>query len=119
MNLPQRIVLVLAFLVILVMALFPPWVYVLNASEAHIHAERPAGYHLLFGQHVPTDQSQLLTLFGIPPTEYEWAPLSFFSLRIDGTRLFIQLAATILLTSILYLALRRKLSGLKQVGKQS
>jgi hypothetical protein len=120
MNLPQRIVLLLAFVIVLVTALFPHWTYVLSDEGRHLNAERPAGYHLIFGEHVPPDESRLWELFGLRRGPYTVkgqseqfpdyitidARLSSFSMRIDGTRLTIQLAATILLTSILYLALR-------------
>lgn len=107
MNLSQRIVLVLAFLVILVMALFPPWVYVSDSPQLLRRAERPAGYHLIFGQHAPEDIGQLATLFSLEPNQ-DGTSLRYFSIRLDGTLLLVQITATMLLTSILYLALRRR-----------
>lgn len=118
MNLSQRIILLLAFVVVLVIALFPPWTYVLTNTGRHLNAQRPAGYHLIFGQHVPPDESRLWEVFGLRRSytaknpydgqDYQAtdADLSSFSMRIDGMRLTIQLVATTLLTSILYLALR-------------
>ncbi len=118
MNLPQRIVLILGFLAILGMALFPPWVYVYDypgCCSGRIHAqrsERPGSYHLIFGQHIPQDSTGLVALFNIDTTGPK-APLipapdrlEFFSLRIDGGRLTVQLVGTLLLTAILYFALR-------------
>lgn len=118
MNLPQRIVLVLGFLAVLAMASFPPWVFVYSYPGFNvIHAERserPAGYHSIFGQHVPQDQTSLVALFSINVNAEPRGPyvperdrLQFFSLRIDWTRLAVQLVAVVLLTSILYFALRR------------
>ena len=97
MNLAQRIVLILGVLVILSMALFPPWVYVYNYPGFQIfnaeHSERPAGYHLIFGEHVPQDQTYLVALFDINTTSTfrqavmpERSRLQFFSLRIDIAR---------------------------------
>jgi hypothetical protein len=118
MNLAQRIVLIVAFVVILGIALFPPWVYIYSypgccGGVIHAeHSERPAGYHLIFGQHVAQDPTYLVALFNIN-TEGPKAPriperdrLEFFALRIDGTRLMVQLGVAIILTAILYLALR-------------
>ena len=109
MNIPQRIVLVLGFLIILGMSLFPPWVFVYNFL-GKAHAERPAGYHFIFGQHVPQDQTQLAALFSLDTKILGTISLSlqFYSMRLDGTRLFIQISATVLLVSILYFALRSK-----------
>lgn len=121
MNLPQRIVLLLGFISVFSMALFPPWVFIYNyPGFNYVHAERserPAGYHSIFGQHVPQDQSSLVALFNINVNAEPRGPyvpqrdrLQFFSLRIDWTRLTVQIAVATLLTLILYLALRRKLS---------
>lgn len=112
MNIAQRAVLILSFLVILGMALFPPWIYVYNPprdSDA-VRAERPAGYHLIFNEHTPQDHSQLIALFNLPTgrTSYEseLGSLRYFSIRIDSLRLEIQIAVTLILTAILYLAFR-------------
>lgn len=92
-NLTQRIVLILSFLVILGMALFPPWVYVFNPAadlrDRFVRTERPAGYHFLFADHTPQDQSQLLATFNLTPkSEWEWLlmGLAAFSIRLDTTR---------------------------------
>jgi len=112
MNLAQRIVLILSFLVLLSMVLFPPWIYVFDppADLRHhlVKAERPAGYHLLFTDHSPQDQSQLLTVFNlrVAPWEQPYLTLLVFSVRLDAGRLAVQLVAVVLLTSILYLALQ-------------
>jgi hypothetical protein len=77
------------------------------------HSERPAGYHLIFDHQVPQDQAYLVALFNIDvgafkvPAAPERNRLEFFALRIDGTRLMVQLSVAIILTAILYLALRR------------
>jgi hypothetical protein len=111
MNLSQRIVLVLAFLVILVMALFPPWFFVFDPPtmlrQNFVKAERPAGYHLLFTDHSPEDQIQLLRLFNLIPEPWEEPILSLqsFSIRLDTSRLAVQIGAVVLLAAILYLAL--------------
>ncbi len=109
MNLAQRIVLILGFLIILGMALFPPWVFVYNYHGAgpSVRAERPAGYRSIFNQHFPTDRAYLSALFGIN-SESGRAGLQFFSLSIDRTRLAIQIAVAVILTAILYLAIRSR-----------
>lgn len=110
-SMAQRIVLIVGFLAILGMALFPPWVYVYTPprNSEIVRTERPAGYHLILGSHIPQDQTQLVALFNLPlRNSYDSAlsGLQFFSLRIDSLRLEIQIAATLILTAILYLALR-------------
>jgi len=56
MNFAQRIILIIAFLAIAAMAIFPPWVYVHDAPR-YKRIERPAGYHLISGDHTPQDIS--------------------------------------------------------------
>ena|SRR2546425_10532127 len=120
MNLAQRIVLILGVLAVIGIALFPPWVFVYSypgCCNGVINAERserPAGYHLIFGQHVPQDQTYLVTLFDIdtraPLRSAKVMPertrLQFFSLRIDIARLAVQITAAVLLMAILFLAVR-------------
>lgn len=102
MSFLQRVSLTTGGVVILGMALFPPWLFVYRYPEIP-PIERPAGYHSLFGQHVPQDQQQVARLFGATTG----GPIiRFISLRIDITRLAVQILATILLTSLLYLATR-------------
>lgn len=119
MNPAQRIILIVALLAILAMALLPPWVFVYNYPGFNtIHAEsseRPAGYHSIFGQHVPQDQTSLVALFGINVNAEPRGPyvperdrLQFFSLRIDWIRLTVQLVVVVILTSLLYLAARSR-----------
>ncbi len=111
MNLPQRIVLIFAFVIVLGMALFPPWFFVFDPpailSHNLVRAERPAGYHLLFTDHSPQDQAQLLPLFNLTPHPWEQPILSLqaFSIRLDTNRLAVQIGAAVLLAAILYLAL--------------
>lgn len=112
-NLAQRIVLIISFLVILGMALFPPWIYVFNPSaelrDRYVRLERPAGYHFIFSDHSPRDESQLLTIFNFRPTTgWERAAISLhlFSVRLDTSRLQVQIVVALLLTTILFFALR-------------
>lgn len=114
MNRTQRIVLMAGFLVVLVAVLFPPWVFVYDFPGGYYYraavpserAERPAGYHWLFGQHIPTDQTYLTWLFNLKADNVERNRLGFFALRVDSTRLGFEIGAAILLIGILYLALR-------------
>lgn len=112
--------LILSFLIVLGMVLFPPWIYVFDppADLRHnlVKAERPAGYHLLFTDHAPQDQRQLLTIFSLTPEPWEqpYLTLLVFSVRLDAGRLTVQLGAVVLMTIILYLALRSSYS--KQIN---
>jgi hypothetical protein len=101
-NLAQRVVLIAGFLIVLGMALFPPWLYLYRYPRLP-PAERPAGYFLIFEQHAPQDRAALAALFGTPLNE---ADPQFFSMEIDRTRLIVQIGATLILITILYLALR-------------
>jgi hypothetical protein len=119
MSTKQRVVLIAASVVVLGMVLFPPWLFVLDmpahrssttrsefgagssSSYGREHAERPAGYHSLFGQHVPADESESARLFSTDVS------LRYVSMRIDRTRLEIQIGAVLLLNAILYFVLRR------------
>ena len=117
MNTKQRAVVIAAFVLILGMVLFPPWLFVLDvpahressngqfggsSSHGRELAERPAGYHLLFGQHIPADEPELTRLFSTDVS------LRYVSMRIDRTRLEIQTGAVLLLTAILYFILRKR-----------
>jgi hypothetical protein len=57
------------------------------------------------------DQTQLATLFSLDTNTLGTISLGlqFYSMRLDGTRLFIQITATLLLIAILYFALRSNL----------
>ncbi len=101
MNLAQRIALLLSSLLLLAVILFPPWTFVYRLPELG-EIERPAGYHLIFGQHTPQDRAALKQLFSLG---YQ-AELDLFSMRIDQTRLTFEIAGVLLLTAILYLLLR-------------
>lgn len=101
---------IVSFVVILGMALFPPWSFVFDPPailKGLVKAERPAGYHLLFTDHSPQDQDQLLRVFNLTPKPWEQTILSLqsFSTRIDTSRLAVQIGAVVLLGAILYLAL--------------
>ena len=102
MNLAQRIILVISFVLLFAAILFPPWTYSYKFPEMAAE-ERPAGYHLIFGQHTPQDRKALGQLFSI---DYKYTELEFFSMRIDQTRLTFQIVGLLLLTVILYFLLR-------------
>lgn len=101
MNLAQRIVLILSSLLLFAVILFPPWTFVYRLPELG-EIERPAGYHLIFGQHTPQDRTALKQLFSLA---YQ-AELDFFSMRIDQTRLIFEIIGILLLMAILYFLLR-------------
>lgn len=77
MNQRQRIVLIVAFLVVLGMALFPPWRGLGEFGDA------TAGYRFVF-----------------------WLGQSRYLIRIDSARLGVQLLAVLALTGAAYLILR-------------
>jgi len=113
LNLAQRIVLIISFLVILAMTLFPPWIYVFNPSvplreAGYVRAERTAGYHFMFADHSPLDETQLLAIFNLNPKGWErpFISLHLFAVELNSRQLGIQIAIAVLLTAILYFALR-------------
>lgn len=114
MNIVQRIDLVLGALVVAGVFLFPPWVFVLDTPEtpgiarmqfpvAHRYEERPAGYHLIFGQHVPTDLAALNEAFQTKETT-----LQFFRLRLDRNLLLAEAAGAILFFGLIAIATHRR-----------
>ena len=87
MNLPQRIVLAGAAIIIAGMILFPPWLFIYDPPKGYLYFHktiRPAGYHLLFAPHVAEDQTELERIFGLPPDQR----LNYFSAwrRADNYR---------------------------------
>ena len=94
MNLAQRLVLIVAFLLTLTMVLFPPWKRLYDVEDAATdkigHIERANGYHLIL-------QDQF------PGSDYS-------NLRIDTTRLGVQFIGLFGLTFLLCLALRRQMA---------
>jgi len=99
-NTAQRITLIIAFLGLAAMSIFPPWVYVHDAPEFK-RIERPAGYHLISGDHTPQDITELAKIFGLKAEDWE-TQLQFFAVRLDGTRLLVQVSLALLLTIILF-----------------
>ena len=95
MNLAQRIVLIISFLAVLGMALFPPWKRIYNYPAEYIkdispymnpHNEQSAGYHLILRDQSPGNPYAIL--------------------RIDTTRLGVQFIAVLVLTGLLFVILR-------------
>ena len=112
MNLPQKIVLIIAALGIATIALFPPWIFVyhyvpLGYSRGYLEQriERPAGYHAIWAPHVPSDEQALVALFNISPDRSD---LQYFSIRLDKDRTWIQLAAAFAVAAILTALLKSK-----------
>lgn len=104
MNLAQRIILALGSIFLFVAILFPPWIYIFRVPDLP-QQERPAGYHLIFGQHAPQDAQALSRLFSL---QYQDPELEYFSIRIDQTRLTFQIVGILLMMVILYLLLRKR-----------
>lgn len=106
MNTSQRIVLFVGAIVIGVMTLLSPWNYVYDypGNRAYLNrpayrAERFAGYYPLWQANTPTDPTYLASLFSIPADER--SSLQYFSLRLNTTRLGVQLVAAVLISGIL------------------
>ena len=113
LNLAQRIVLIISFLAILGMTLFPPWIYVFNPpvplrEAGYVRSERTAGYHFMFADHSPLDETRLLAIFNLNPKSWErpFISLHLFAVQLNSRQLGIQIAIAVLLTAILYFALR-------------
>ena len=103
MNLPQRIILALGALAIAGMALFPPWLFVLQYPDLRI--ERFAGYYPIWRSNTPTDLRALNEMFQVSGS---MGHLMFYSIKVDTTRLYIQIAAVLLVTILLTILFRRK-----------
>lgn len=114
MNSQQRIVLIIGVLLVLSMALFPPWRCVMDNSEVG-RAERSVGYRFLFADNAPTDPIAINALFGMQKTTYvirneerttNIFPLHFFTIQIDILRLLVQVAMTLIVIAMLCIAFR-------------
>src|SRR4051794_32163074 len=62
MNLPQRIILVVACAALLIKGVFPPWVLVREARGRRV--DRAAGYLPLFAETHPQARDRLAAIFG-------------------------------------------------------
>jgi hypothetical protein len=116
MNHKQRITLVVGFLLVLGMSLFPPWRVIydipgeqgqkLGFGDTYIggipkgRVERSGGYRFLLGQHDSTISSTVTV--GGEET------LAYVTTRIDYYRLATQIVVVTLLTGMAYLILRTK-----------
>jgi hypothetical protein len=116
MNASQRIVLALAAITITLMVIFPPWLFVYDfpgedrTMYRHggripaYYTTRFAGYHAITGQNAPTDQTYLVTVFGLESN----TEIRYFSMRIDKDRLWIQLAGALAVTLLLVFLLKSR-----------
>lgn len=76
----QKIIIIIGALSIIILCLFPPWIYTFNGMG--IHSEKPAGYAFII--HPPSPEKDTVA----------------FGVRIDAPRLFIQLSIAIVATSL-------------------
>jgi hypothetical protein len=111
MNAPQRIVLLLAVVAVTLMMLFPHWLFVYDDSSreyiaGRIYITRPAGYHAIWGEYVPSDPTALRQLFGFP-FPVQQAQMPHFSMRLDKDRLVVQIGATLIVAALLLLLFKR------------
>ena len=113
MNTAQRIILAAGFLLILIMALFPPWTYTYDPPQRTRRysvagkTEHPAGYHFLFGEHALTEEQDHATLLRLFNLGWD-ASLESFSIRVDTGRLTIQIVVATILITILCFALKSR-----------
>ena len=107
MNLPQRIILTIGAVVLVIITLRPPWVYSYDAPSESV-AYRPAGFHWITQPPVPDNAERLKAMFGI--TDYRMrmpTPLSDFSSRIDSSMLAVEVLGCLGVTGVLWLVLKR------------
>ena len=97
MNFPQKIVLAVSAIVFTLMAMFPPWYFAFQERTTKL-GERFAGYHPIWQANTPTDSAALSEVFS---TEFGYDELAYFSIRLDTTRLGIQIVATVIVTLLL------------------
>ncbi len=99
----QRIVLGLGVIAIAIMALFPPWMFTYQRPGGP-RADRFAGYLPIWQSNTPSDIRSLQQMFSVPLS----AQMQWFSIRLDTTRLGIQIAATLIVTLLLTALLKSK-----------
>lgn len=105
MNPSQRIVLMLGAIAIAIITLCPPWIFVFQGGA--LKSERFAGYHPIWQANTPTDASSLAEIFSLHPNMvHEHREL--FSIRIDSTRLTIQIVGVLLITFLVTAFLKQK-----------
>ena len=104
MNLPQRIILGLGAVAIATMASYPPWLFVHQYPDLP-RIERFAGYYPIWRSNNPTDLTALNDMFQVSGF---MGKLMFYSIRVDTTRLGIQIAAVLLVTVLLTVLFRQK-----------
>lgn len=108
MNRRQRIALIISFIVVLGMAIFPPWRIVYDIPGEDLgymkipkgRIERSGGYKFLLTDH-DTSLSTTVTVNSESTTAY-------VTRRIDYYRLATQISVVLLLTGMAYLILRTK-----------
>ena len=119
MNSKQRVVLMIGFLLVLVMSLFPPWRIITDIPEKRDYGyDRPSrvivprgrtegfgGYHFLFGS---TGSSSGPTVLSMPSEPYglDRDTTAYMTVRLDYYRLAAQVAVVVLLTGLAYFILR-------------
>jgi hypothetical protein len=92
----------LGLLVVLLMLIFPPWIYVYHFQRPFreikdVYMEQPAGYHAIWHSSPPSNTDELAQLFSLQP---QLAQAQYFSMRLDILRLSIQIAAVCVLVGL-------------------
>jgi hypothetical protein len=106
MNVPQRIALFIGAIVIFFMILYPPWLFVFDQPR-FIRISRPVGYHSILFDHSPSDAGALVQMFSI---DAAWTSqiLMFTTMKIDSTRLIVQVGGTLIITGLVFLVCGRR-----------
>lgn len=116
MNIPQKLLLGLALIAVVGMCVLPPWFYDYHyvppsgirtnpLAWREMRSQRFAGYHAIWGDNIPSDQSVLSRTFNVP---YEMALPTYFTTKVDATRLTIQVIGLLIVTSFLCLLLKSR-----------
>jgi len=114
MTLYQRGILIFGGLVLLAMVAFPPWVYVFSPPDRGVRSEvnkseRFAGYYFLLNDHTPQDHAALIQKFNLTRISFQDdADIRFFSIRIDSTRLAIQIIVTVIVIWLFWFAAKSR-----------
>ena len=106
MNVAQRILLIVALIVVAGLITFPPWLITYNPPLDFLYvqkATRPAGYHVIFSPPIAENQGELAHRFGLPDDpkdQQSVSSLNYFSIAIDKDRLAIQLVGALIMTTL-------------------
>lgn len=105
MNKKQRIIIIIGLGIILLMGLIPPWKCAISVPK-FTRVERPAGYGFIFYPPSPVEVAKS----GEFESSFMSKP-SYWSVRLDVTRLFIQWAVVAIAMAGICLVLKEDEGG--------